>query len=104
MVEERGGLTVVCRVECIWLRGPFFKYLQNSSHLPTKPSSPEQARDYAEKMLGNSLITKQTGAQGRVCNAVRFAFTYLSMGLNSFVGHASRTKTACTRILCCSSE
>ena len=73
-----------------------FKNLQNSPRLPTKPSSPEQARDYAEKMLGNSLITKQTGAQGRVCNAVRFAFTYLLTGLNFFVGHVSGTKTAST--------
>ena len=34
-------------------------------------NSPEQARDYASKMLGAKLITKQTGAGGRVCNAVR---------------------------------
>ena len=34
-------------------------------------NSTEQARDYASKMLGAKLITKQTGAGGRVCNAVR---------------------------------
>ena len=33
--------------------------------------SPEQAKEFATKMLGAKLITKQTGAAGRVCNAVR---------------------------------
>lgn len=32
--------------------------------------SPEQAQKYAEQMIGKKLITKQTGAAGRVCNAV----------------------------------
>ncbi|KAI8893776.1 hypothetical protein BC833DRAFT_615910 [Globomyces pollinis-pini] len=32
--------------------------------------SPEQARNYASKMLGHKLITKQTGAAGRPCNDV----------------------------------
>jgi len=32
--------------------------------------SPEQVKDYASKMLGHKLITKQTGAAGRDCNAV----------------------------------
>ncbi|KAJ7630626.1 succinyl-CoA synthetase beta chain SSC-beta [Roridomyces roridus] len=36
-------------------------------------SSPEQAKEYASKMLGFKLITKQTGAAGRVCNAVMLA-------------------------------
>jgi hypothetical protein len=31
---------------------------------------PEQARDYAKQMIGRQLITKQTGAAGRACNAV----------------------------------
>lgn len=35
--------------------------------------SPEQAQDLAGKMLGSMLITKQTGAAGRVCNAVMLA-------------------------------
>ncbi|WVQ86029.1 hypothetical protein IAT38_008197 [Cryptococcus sp. DSM 104549] len=35
--------------------------------------SPAQAKEYAEKMLGHKLITKQTGAGGRVCNAVMLA-------------------------------
>ncbi len=33
--------------------------------------SPEQAKELASKMLGAKLITKQTGAAGRVCNTVR---------------------------------
>jgi hypothetical protein len=36
-------------------------------------SSPEQAKDYASKMLNAKLITKQTGAQGRICNTVRLS-------------------------------
>lgn len=32
--------------------------------------SPEEVRDLAEKMLGNKLITKQTGEAGLVCNKV----------------------------------
>ena len=32
--------------------------------------SPEQARKYAEQMIGHKLITKQTGERGRICNSV----------------------------------
>jgi len=32
--------------------------------------SPAQAKDIAAKMIGAKLITKQTGAGGRLCNAV----------------------------------
>jgi len=32
--------------------------------------SPEEARMYAEKMIGSKLVTKQTGVAGRDCNAV----------------------------------
>ncbi|KAK4688264.1 succinyl-CoA synthetase beta subunit, partial [Tremellales sp. Uapishka_1] len=35
--------------------------------------SPSEASEIAEKMLGAKLITKQTGAAGRVCNAVMLA-------------------------------
>lgn len=35
--------------------------------------SAAQAKDYAAKMLGHKLITKQTGAGGRLCNAVMLA-------------------------------
>jgi len=31
---------------------------------------PEQAEKYAGQMIGRKLITKQTGAGGRICNAV----------------------------------
>jgi succinyl-CoA synthetase beta subunit len=34
---------------------------------------PEQAKEIAEKMIGARLITKQTGAGGRICNAVMLA-------------------------------
>lgn len=32
--------------------------------------TPEQALQYAKQMIGHKLITKQTGAAGRICNAV----------------------------------
>ncbi|KJE89924.1 succinate-CoA ligase [Capsaspora owczarzaki ATCC 30864] len=32
--------------------------------------SPAEARMYAERMIGQRLVTKQTGAEGRVCNEV----------------------------------
>ncbi|KAI7880904.1 succinate-CoA ligase [Lichtheimia hyalospora FSU 10163] len=33
-------------------------------------STPEEAKSLADKMLGQKLITKQTGAEGKPCNAV----------------------------------
>lgn len=36
-------------------------------------NSPENAKEIASKMLGAKLITKQTGAGGRICNAVSVA-------------------------------
>lgn len=38
-----------------------------------RADSAEEARSYAEKMLGSNLITKQTGKAGRICNAVMLA-------------------------------
>lgn len=35
--------------------------------------SPEQAAKFAEQMIGHKLITKQTGAAGRICNAIMLA-------------------------------
>ncbi|KDE08768.1 succinyl-CoA ligase [GDP-forming] subunit beta, hydrogenosomal [Microbotryum lychnidis-dioicae p1A1 Lamole] len=35
--------------------------------------SPEQAQKFAAQMIGHKLITKQTGAAGRACNAVMLA-------------------------------
>ncbi|XP_069749843.1 succinate--CoA ligase [ADP-forming] subunit beta, mitochondrial [Narcine bancroftii] len=32
--------------------------------------SPEEVRDIASKMIGRKLVTKQTGAKGRICNKV----------------------------------
>ena len=31
---------------------------------------PNEIKTYAEKMIGNKLITKQTGEQGRICEKV----------------------------------
>lgn len=35
--------------------------------------SPEEAEDVASKMIGDLLITKQTGEKGRICNTVMIA-------------------------------
>ncbi|KAL6304185.1 succinate-CoA ligase [Sparassis latifolia] len=51
-------------------KGKFDNGLQGGVH---KVESPEQAKNLASKMLGAKLITKQTGAAGRVCNAVMLA-------------------------------
>ncbi|EMD41660.1 succinyl-CoA synthetase beta chain SSC-beta [Gelatoporia subvermispora B] len=51
-------------------KGKFDNGFQGGVH---KVESPEQAKEYAGKMLGAKLITKQTGAAGRVCNAVMLA-------------------------------
>lgn len=47
--------------------GTFKNGFQGGVHICTRPS---QARDYAEKMLGEVLVTKQTGAEGKPCNTV----------------------------------
>lgn len=41
-----------------------------SAHYATVTISPEEGKALAEKMLGHRLITKQTGAAGKPCNAV----------------------------------
>ncbi|KAF8624764.1 hypothetical protein AX15_005658 [Amanita polypyramis BW_CC] len=51
-------------------KGKFDNGLQGGVHMV---NSPEQARDFANKMIGSRLITKQTGAAGRICNAVMLA-------------------------------
>jgi len=51
-------------------KGKFDTGLQGGVHMV---STPDQAKDYASKMIGSKLITKQTGAAGRVCNAVMLA-------------------------------
>jgi len=35
--------------------------------------SPSEAADIAEKMIGQTLVTKQTGEKGKICNAVMIA-------------------------------
>ncbi|KAI0768544.1 succinate-CoA ligase [Trametes elegans] len=51
-------------------KGHFDNGLQGGVHVV---QNPEQAKDYAGKMIGAKLITKQTGAAGRICNAVMLA-------------------------------
>ncbi|THH11777.1 hypothetical protein EW145_g412 [Phellinidium pouzarii] len=51
-------------------KGNFDNGFQGGVHLI---DSPEQAREYASKMIGSKLITKQTGEKGRICNAVMLA-------------------------------
>ncbi|KAI0728605.1 succinate-CoA ligase [Fomitopsis betulina] len=51
-------------------KGKFDNGFQGGVHVV---SSPEQAQEFATKMLGSKLITKQTGAAGRICNAVMLA-------------------------------
>jgi len=51
-------------------RGKFDNGFQGGVHMV---DSPEQAKEYASKMIGSRLITKQTGAAGRLCNAVMLA-------------------------------
>jgi len=51
-------------------KGKFDNGFQGGVHMI---ESPEQAKEVAEKMIGARLITKQTGAGGRICNAVMLA-------------------------------
>ncbi|TFL06463.1 succinate-CoA ligase [Pterulicium gracile] len=51
-------------------KGKFDNGFQGGVHMV---SSPAEAEEIAGKMIGSNLITKQTGAGGRVCNAVMLA-------------------------------
>ncbi|KAG7099489.1 hypothetical protein E1B28_001336 [Marasmius oreades] len=51
-------------------KGKFDNGLQGGVHMV---DSAEQAKELASKMIGSKLITKQTGAGGRLCNAVMLA-------------------------------
>ncbi|KAF8168296.1 succinyl-CoA synthetase beta chain, SSC-beta [Crassisporium funariophilum] len=51
-------------------KGKFDNGFQGGVHMV---DSPAHAKEIAEKMIGASLITKQTGAGGRICNAVMLA-------------------------------
>lgn len=44
-----------------------FPYLLGGVHVAT---GPEDTEYFAERMIGHSLVTKQTGDQGRICNKV----------------------------------
>lgn len=75
---ERADSTLVCREVSKWSKGGHFQDILDiiipypDFSLPSFLSnSPQQAKEYAEKMIGSKLITKQTGAAGRICNAVR---------------------------------
>ena len=46
----------------------------HTTTIPTFIYSPEHAKELAKQMIGSNLITKQTGAGGRICNAVRVKF------------------------------
>ena len=50
--------------------------------------SPAQAKEFASKMIGSKLITKQTGAGGRVCNAVGSLRSSPRSSSNYGLGHA----------------
>lgn len=47
-----------------------FKNSDQSCNKLNLHSRPEEAADICGKMLGDYLITKQTGEKGRICNAV----------------------------------
>ncbi|KAE8226001.1 hypothetical protein CF319_g1346 [Tilletia indica] len=51
-------------------KGHFDSGLQGGVHLI---KTADEAKDLASKMIGNKLITKQTGAGGRICNSVMLA-------------------------------
>ncbi|SGY67876.1 BQ5605_C004g02820 [Microbotryum silenes-dioicae] len=46
--------------------------------------SPEQAQKFAAQMIGHKLITKQTGAAGRACNAVSSRSCTSCLWLNTY--------------------
>lgn len=68
---------------------------------------------FAEQMLGHKLITKQTGPQGKVCNAVCTTFPSLHKTLPtaahspppplSLVGLRLRAQVCSSRVLFCDS-
>lgn len=53
-------------------KGHFDNGFQGGVHIA---DSEEQVFDLAQQMIGNTLITKQTGAEGRPCNMVHIAET-----------------------------
>lgn len=51
-------------------KGHFTNGFQGGVHLA---KSVEKAKEFTAKMVGNQLVTKQTGAQGKPCNKVMLA-------------------------------
>jgi len=56
--------------------GTFENGFKGGVHVGIK--TPEEVKDMASKMLGQKLITKQTGAGGRICNTVQVVETVQS--------------------------
>lgn len=67
---ERGILRVVSKVECKWFIRKCCLEVSIGRFLRVICFRPEEAEDIAGKMLGQYLVTKQTGEKGRICNAV----------------------------------
>jgi len=82
VVEAKESSTMASREVCIPSTSTYQRL--EKPLLTSYPSqSPQQAWDYAGKMIGAKLITKQTGAAGRICNAVRTFFMSYSMSLTA---------------------
>lgn len=69
--------------------------------------SPDEAEEVSEKMIGQYLVTKQTGEKGRICNAVMVAerkfprkeFYFAIMMERAFaVGHYSSSFQICLKL------
>ncbi|PKI82643.1 hypothetical protein MVES1_003923 [Malassezia vespertilionis] len=71
--KKFGGKPVVIKAQVLAGgrgKGHFDNGLKGGVHLV---KTPEEVRDLAKQMIGAKLITKQTGAAGRECNAVMIA-------------------------------
>lgn len=79
--EERANLTMDSKEAFTWWTGVHLQSILQSRTCCSQCTSPEQAKELADKMIGKHLITKQTGAQGRICNAVSCTFFDLHMVL-----------------------
>src|SRR6266699_3454462 len=70
-VRPNGGLVVKARIHAGGLgKGTFQNGFKGGVHLSKLPA---HARDIASKMLGQTLVTHQTGPAGRVVNKVLVA-------------------------------
>ena len=64
------GLKGGVRVIYSWELSTSIEAHQNIHLLIPLVSSPTEAKMFADQMIGHKLVTKQTGAAGRLCNAV----------------------------------